>query len=104
MIPNGIGSSIGETRELVWTYNHHTSMEDYLITLLDSEDSLLIRQQFSPEDYTGNPESWTIPDNVVLVNNGIYKWQIGLGARYVDGLETAGAESPWVKFTYYGDP
>jgi hypothetical protein len=100
MWPNGLKSPLPVDRGLSWVYQYSVAMEDYCITILDIEDTFVWRSMFSPSNYTGNNQSWTIPVEVILNTDRIYKWRVDMGAQYVDGMETAGSESAWATFLY----
>ena len=103
MSPNGALESLPNNRELLWSFPYLLEMENYCLTLLSEEDDFLFRMVLSPGNYVSRYESWCIPDSIALEVGHIYKWRIDTGAKYVDGLETAGSESPWATFLYMGD-
>ena len=98
--PNGLTIHLKETRQLNWKCYYLNEMEDYCITLLTTENDLVIREVLVPGNYTSDGESWQIPFNIDLVPNQTYKWRIDTGAKYIDGYETSGAESIWATFLY----
>ncbi len=102
MLPNGLSSPLPTSRNLSWSYSYTAAMEDYCITILDIEGIFIKRGTFSPGNYTGGTETWTIPSDVVLIPGRVYKWRVDMGAQYIDGLETAGSESAWATFLYTG--
>ena len=102
MSPNGLSSPLPISRNLSWDFAYTASLEDYCITILDFEDILIKRIAFNPGNYTGGGDSWTIPADVVLIPDRVYKWRLDTGAQYIDGLETAGSESTWATFLYTG--
>lgn len=102
MQPNGLSVPLPESRQLSWRNTYHAIMEDYCLTILDDENTFVLRQSFSPIDYSGNTETWDIPTEVALVSGNGYRWRIEMGAHYSDGVETAGSESDWARFLYTG--
>jgi hypothetical protein len=102
MHPNGPFAQLSN-RTLSWAYYHGFEMEDYNLTILKSDDSFLMRVIIVPGNYIGDRESWQIPEYVDLDSAGIYKWRLDMSAKYVDGFESAGSETPWARFLYLSD-
>jgi hypothetical protein len=100
MTPNGLNNLIEEDRTLRWRYRNYNEMEDYTITILTEENSLVIRSSDMPGNYVGGNENWNIPIDITLISGMIYKWRVDTGGHYVDGYETAGSESYWAYFKY----
>ena len=103
MSPNGYNMTLGDTRELSWQYNHTFEMEDYVLTILTHDNDLVSRVTFSPNNYTGGSESWTIPETVLLKPDQVYKWRIDIGAMYVNDIESSASESNWAIFQFSND-
>jgi hypothetical protein len=103
MKPNGSNDLLGWERQLSWSYEYHIRMERYCITILDSDNNLIIRETSNPSSYVGGSQIWSISDAIIFNNGGQYKWRVDLEANIVDGYETAGAESPWSTFKYDGE-
>ena len=100
MRPNGVDDTLSQNRVFWWVYEYNIAMENYCITILNSENELVLRQLFSPTNYVGGWESWQMSLNVELINGQVYKWRIDTGANYVDNHETAGSETGWANFLY----
>ena len=100
MNPNGHSLVLGSERTLSWIYRHGIAMEDYCITVLTQENKFLYRENFQPTNYLGGDEFWVIPAEVELTPGQIYKWRVDMGARYDNGLEKLGSESPWAEFLF----
>ncbi len=100
MQPNGLATPLNSMRKLQWGYTTTVAMENYVMTILDIENNLVLRQELVPGNYVGGPEYFTIPDTITLQSEHVYKWRIDMGAQYLDGRETAGAESLWAIFLY----
>jgi hypothetical protein len=103
MTPNGAYDSLDIGRSLNWGYNYNIEMENYCVTVLSQNNELILREILNPENYVSGGESWSIPDSIVLDSNIIYKWRIDTGARFRNGVETAGSESAWALFRYGRD-
>jgi hypothetical protein len=100
--PNGNYDVLGEDRKLNWWYPPNIEMEDYCITILSSENDLILREIIVPNNYTGGWDSWQIPLQFDFEVNMVYQWRIDTGAKYIDGYEVAGSESYWATFLYQG--
>jgi hypothetical protein len=100
MIPNSHISELPLDRKLAWQYNYHIMMEGYCITVMNSQDSLIVRVVIAPRDYIGMAESWIVPENISLVDGATYYWRVDMVGYYVNNRETAGSESPWATFVY----
>ena len=100
MWPNGVRDTLGGDRKLHWLYAFNIEMEDYCLTIINENSLLITREIFTPSDYTGGLEFWRIPNDIVLEHESIYRWRIDIAAKYVNGLETEGSESPWAPFLY----
>ncbi len=98
--PSGYFDTLNQARELYWTSGFHIDVEDYTITILNENYEPVYRELFSPSSYTDREQSRQIPENISLIDKKIYKWRIDTGADYIDGIETAGSESPWSTFLY----
>lgn len=103
MTPSGQSTPLGSSRQLTWFTLTQIDLEDYHITLLSQENEFLSRVWKQPGSYTGDPESWQIPEDIILEPGSIYKWKIDVGAKYIDERETEGSESPWAYFIYTGN-
>lgn len=103
MEPNNRNVALATDRRLRWTYGYGVEMEDYTITLLTEFNDLVLRDRFSPSNYVNGIEAWMIPDSIELLADNIYKWRVDTGAKYDNGLEFCGSESPWAKFIYQND-
>ena len=103
MAPNGITDKLLADRKLNWNYWLGIEMEQYSITILDDENHLVLRTQIAPQNYVDGEESWSIPDSILFVENSLYRWRIEIGAQYVNGRETIGAESEWATFLFSSD-
>lgn len=100
MTPNGYNDLLGWERQLSWSYEYHIRMERYCITILDSENNLIIRETSNPSNYVGGSQTWSIPDEIIFNNGDQYKWRVDLEGNILDGYETVGAESLWATFKY----
>jgi hypothetical protein len=100
MIPNNFSSQLCNENGLCWVYRYNTEMENYTITVLTEENQLIIREIFSPQNYTGGREYWYFPTHITLDSGNVYKWRIDMNARFVGEVETSGAESEWATFLY----
>jgi hypothetical protein len=103
MMPNGSGDTLNSVRGLSWNYDHHVEMEDYCLTILTENNDYIWRAVLRPSNYINGTESSHIPETVVLYSGHIYKWRIDTGAKYVNGFETSGSESPWATFLFVSD-
>ena len=103
MSPNGLGDTIDPDRTLSWSYSYTVAMEDYCLTIVDSEGNLIFRERFSPGNYVSGAESRMIPDSISLQQGQTYRWRVDTGAQYTDQLERSGSESPWATFLYEGE-
>jgi len=102
MHPNGITPPLSETRLLSWYTVYMNIVQNYTITILDQDQRLIHRTSFTPHNYIiGEEEQYAIPDSVGLLFGQVYFWRIDTGAKYLNGYETAGAESQWATFQYY---
>jgi hypothetical protein len=101
--PNGLTDSLNSDRQLTWRYWLNIEMEDYCLTVITDDHTVLLRQILFPGDYTGRTEKFSIPNSIQLVPSQIYKWRIDVQARYIQGLETSGSESQWATFVYIHD-
>lgn len=101
--PNGLNSNLGSDRYLEWLITYNIEMEDYCLTLLTGENQLVTRVIIFPGDYTGGRESWKIPESIELVSGENYRWRVDIGAKYINGYESMGAESSWATFLYSGN-
>ncbi len=101
MSPNGNADTLNASRYLSWKYTYDIEMENYILTILTQNDSLVVRAMLSPTDYSNGIESWCIPEVVVLNSNKIYKWRIDVGAQYGNNYEASGSESSWATFFYH---
>jgi hypothetical protein len=100
MQPDGLTIQLNVERQLHWRYDYLIAMENYVVTILDVEDNLVYRRSVVPSNYTDRTEHYTIPDTITFHSGFIFKWRVDMEAQYVDGRETAGAESPWASFLY----
>jgi hypothetical protein len=100
MVPNGVSVPLPDSRKLQWAYDHHIEMEEYCLTILTEENTLVSRKSFAPSNYINNTEYWTIPQSVPLEIGARYKWRIDVGANYLNGVEGTGSESLWATFQY----
>lgn len=103
MTPNGPTTSLLIGRELRWHNFYTNDTEDYCLTMINIDEELILREQIQPQNYFSGVETWVIPTSIALDSNTVYKWRVDVNARYVDGKETYGSESPWATFTYLGD-
>jgi hypothetical protein len=102
-IPNGISSFLPSDRTLSWIYFFSIEMENYCVTVLSRGGEFILREIVLPGNYVGDTEQYTIPENILFEPSEIYKWRIDIGAKYLEGIETAGSESAWATFMYKGD-
>ena len=102
MRPNGLALPLNSDRRLEWAFQYSIAMENYLITILDNQDNIVLRKELVPGNYTGGWEYFTIPDTIALQSESVYKWRIDMGSQYMDGRERSGSESPWASFLYSG--
>ena len=100
MSPNGVNNLLGEDRKLSWIYDYPIRVENYCVTILDTDNNLIHRQTSSPNNYAGGEAHWPIPSEISLISGKVYKWRVDFGAGYVNGRETAGSESSWASFRY----
>jgi hypothetical protein len=100
MTPDGLTAEVGENRTLRWGYSNALEMEYYCLTILTIDNELISRVVFLPNNYSGVLEFWRIPTNIVLVPGNLYQWRIDIGAKYINGRETCGSESPWATFIF----
>jgi hypothetical protein len=100
MSPNGLSDPLDVERKLHWAYEYHIRMESYCITILDSNNDLILRHISNPNSYVGGSQAWQIPLEISLVSGNVYKWRVDLDGGYIDQLETAGSESLWATFLY----
>ena len=98
MEPNGLTDGFIENRTLKWWSSYTLGIEDYILTVLTTHNEILIRVRIQPTNYVSESEEWQIPYEVDLVFGEQYLWRIDMGARYENGVETAGSESPWASF------
>ena len=103
MFPNGLSTPLNSHRNLQWTYSYNIAMENYTMTILNSDNGLILRRELTPRNYIGSAEYFTVPDTILLTQNRIYKWRVDMGGRFVEGRETAGSESAWATFLYMGE-
>jgi hypothetical protein len=103
MNPNGLSDALNIERILIWWYDTSLEMEIYCLTLTTKSNDFITRCVFNPGDYTGGTEFFIIPNSIDLEQSQIYKWRIDASTLYVNGIETAGSESPWATFIYTGD-
>jgi len=103
MSPNGTNSTLGSERLLSWSYGYHIEMEDYCLTVLTEENEYVTRKRLLSSNYVGGAQSWQIPIEILLDSGQVYRWRVDIGARYMDGRETAGSESHWATFLYLGE-
>ena len=100
MKPNGLNIELGSRRKLSWYYNYHIAMENYCLTIRNSDNQLITRQVFTPGTYVDSWEDWQIPDSISLVPGNHYQWRIDLHGNHAEGLERSGSESNWAWFLY----
>jgi hypothetical protein len=100
MSPNGREHPIGYDRVLSWHYYYLNTMENYILTIVNSQHELITRIVLQPGNYFNGDEQWQIPATVDLISGEVYKWRIDVGAMYSEGRETAGSESLWATFLY----
>jgi hypothetical protein len=103
MKPNGVVDTLSNDRELSWNYRYNVEMEDYGLTLIDIDGSLIHRVRLTPKDYIAGRESYLIPDSIQLIHRSLYRWRVDTGAEYVEGRERMGSESSWGTFLYVDD-
>lgn len=101
MHPNGTDDTLSVLRQLSWHYFFWIEMEDFCITILTNKGDLIFRESFMPTSYVGGYEQYSIPAEISFESGNIYRWRLDVGAKYLDGVETAGAESPWASFVYH---
>ena len=99
--PNSLTDTLGVQRTFSWSYGLGIRMEEYCLTIITETNELVIRQVFLPSNYIGGYEYWTIPDTIELDQGSNYQWRIDMGAKYIDGCETAGSESNWATFVVF---
>ena len=102
MHPNGPNAPLSD-RTLKWYYSHHIEMEDYILTILTINDSLVVRKAIVPSTYVSEDESWYIPEYIYLDSAEIYQWRLDMSAEYSDRLESVGSETQWATFLYPSD-
>jgi hypothetical protein len=100
MTPNGQEYPLGQERRLTWRSLYGLETEYYNLTILTVENEFVARVVLLPGNYVSGDESWQIPEDIVLISGGVYKWRIESGACYSNGYETIGSESPWATFKY----
>jgi hypothetical protein len=100
--PNGLLIPLKENRQLNWKVFHTIELENYCLTLLSSENVLLLREILVPTSYISDYLFWQIPETIELEPNQTYRWRIDTGAQYIDGYDTSGSESEWATFLYVG--
>jgi hypothetical protein len=100
MVPNGSTQVIDVDRTLSWSYFYIVEMEDFCLTILTTKNEFITREIILPGGYVGRPEYWSIPEEILLVSGTVYKWRIDSSAKYLNGIETSGSESPWASFLY----
>jgi hypothetical protein len=103
MLPNGLSASLNNNRTLSWRAYFDVEMQDYTLTILTYDNIFISRNVITPGNYTGDTESWDIPESISLDIGAIYKWRIDMSSKYVDDRETVGSESFWATFIYNGD-
>ncbi len=101
MAPNGLTDTLQQSRSLTWKYSYGLNMEDYVLTVVGEQNVLLYRCQVMPTNYTGDQESHSIPDTVVMQDSSIYRWRVDVHADYEGDVETSGGESRWATFFYF---
>lgn len=99
MYPNGRDEKITDNK-LMWFYEYYMAMENYCITIILDDNSLVLREEFQPLNYSGRIEEWFIPDSISFIENRVYKWRIDVHSDYTEGVETSGGESGWAYFIY----
>jgi hypothetical protein len=100
MLPNGISQVLPTSRTLDWQNFYIDNTEEYCLTILSEEGHLIHRCVLQPQNYMAGHEKWDIPLEITLESDKYYKWRIDTGARFIEGLETWGSESPWATFKY----
>jgi hypothetical protein len=100
LVPDGLNEILDIEIGLSWVYHYSLEMEDYIITVISEEGDLIVRDQFSPTNFTEDWESWPIPPSISLQSGMHYQWRIDIGADYHNGYESSGSESSWAKFKY----
>jgi hypothetical protein len=100
LFPNGIFQNLPANRILSWYPHYLNDIQNYCLTLLNSNEELIQRLILQPTSYLGGGESWRIPDDISLASGTVYKWRLDLAGDYVLGIETSGAESSWAYFYY----
>jgi hypothetical protein len=98
--PNGFQVRLNDERQLRWRYYFWGEAENYCLTILTANNDLVSREILMPQNYLGSPQTWDIPDAIVLISGHIYKWRIDASAKFIGELETEGSESPWATFVY----
>ncbi len=104
MSPNGMTELLSPGRSLTWAFFPQIKMEDYCLTILNQFDEFIFRIILHPTDYVAGSDSYNILEDVILHPNGLYKWRIDMGAKYVNNKETVGSESGWAYFLIPSDP
>ncbi len=100
MEPNGQFTPLPQDRNLSWTHSYLNEMENYLITLISSDDKLIERLVLQPQNYFDGKEFWQIPSTIPLDSGSSYMWRVDTGANYNAFGESAGSESVWATFIY----
>jgi hypothetical protein len=100
--PNGMNEKLSEDRRIWWRTpgNVLIETEEYTLTILTLDKSLIYRSVITPSNYVGE-ESWTIPDTILLLSGARYQWRIDAGGMFDEGLEHSGSESNWATFLFY---
>ncbi len=99
MAPNSKVESLTPPIRFSWDQGYWVEMaiQDYVITILGSNEEMILRIRMGPSNYTGDGEIWMLPDSVQLPASQ-YKWRVDVAANYQNGLETQGGESAWAYF------
>ena len=100
MAPNGVQDTLNTRRLLAWSSDLEIEMENYCLTILTADGQVMLRIMLSPTNYLGGAEAFVIPQTVIFESSQVYKWRIETAARYDNGLELLGSESPWAIFFY----
>ena len=100
MFPNSVTDSLDQGGYLSWRGDMAIDMQDYCLTIVTDENELVSRVMFFPNAWTEWGQSWHLPQNISLQKGELYKWRIDMCAKYINGRETAGSESPWAIFTF----
>lgn len=87
--------------KLSWKYHVSLAMEDYVLTILDEYNTLILRSHFAPTNYLGNREYFYLPESLGLSNGRPYYWRIDANANYRQNMETRGSESRWATFIFH---